>query len=111
MIDARGITTFVVTRPTRVVELHGSALARLGATAAVASGAYDAARLWSRALWSHPGEPEGLMYRCRHDDGEHAVALFDRARCAIEPVERAALRADRDWFGRLLDRYALALDD
>jgi len=95
----------------RVVRSHGAGLARLGTTAELTSGSQDAARVWSRALWSHPSAPDGVEYRCRHDDDELAVALYDRARASLEEVARAGIRTDRVWFGGVLASYGLALDD
>ena len=110
-VDRRALTTFALARPLRIVPLAGAALAALGATAAVASGPHGAARRWARALWAHPDAPDGLTWRCRHDDDQWAVALFDRAADALVETERLPMRADRGWFGRTLDRYGVALDD
>jgi hypothetical protein len=109
-VDSRHLAELVALRPLRLVALLGSGLAAVGATAAVTHGAHSVARRWARALWEHPSAPDGIAYHCRHDDGEVAIALFDRARDAIEPVATRGLRADRAWFGATLDRYRLALD-
>lgn len=108
--DVRAMASFTTTRPLRLVALLGPGLAAAGATAAVTHGPHSVARRWARALWEHPSAPDGIAYRCRHDDEEIALALFDRARDAIELVESRPLRADRAWFGATLDRYRLALD-
>jgi hypothetical protein len=110
-VDTRGIAAFALSRALRVARLHGPALAVLGATAAVSSGPHDVARAWARALWAHPSAPDGLEYRCHHDDAELAVALYDRAADAVEGIWHGGLRDDRRWFGSVLDRYRLALDD
>jgi hypothetical protein len=77
--DARAVSEVRVLRALRLVAFHGPGLAALGATAAVAHGPHAAARRWARALWAHPDQPDGIAYRCRHDDDDAAVALFDRA--------------------------------
>ena len=54
-------------------------LVPLGATAAVYSGPHEFSREWSRALHAHPDQPDGILYRTRHDDDGFGIALFDRA--------------------------------
>jgi hypothetical protein len=109
--DARRLAEVEARRALRLVALHGPGLAALGATAGVSHGPHAAARRWARACWAHPAGADGIAYRCRHDDGEHAVALFDRAAGALAVRATRAVRADRGWLGRTLDRYGLALDD
>jgi hypothetical protein len=110
IVDARNLAELVTTRPLRLVALLGAGLKAAGATAAVPHGPHSVARRWARALWAHPLAADGVAYRCRHDDGEVAVALFDRAADALALVESRGLRDDRAWFGATLDRYGLALD-
>lgn len=110
-LDARGMARLAVTRPLRLVSLHGPGLAVVHATAAVTHGPHAIARRWAHALWLHPEAPDGIAYRCRHDDDELAVALFDRASASVAEVERRGLRADRGWLGATLDRYGVALED
>ena len=109
-VDARWMAELVTIRPLRLVALLGPGLTAAGATAAVTHGPQSVARRWARAVWEHPSAPDGIAYHCRHDDGEIALALFDRARDAVELVASHGLRADRAWFGATLDRYRLALD-
>lgn len=109
--DARALTDVASTRVLRLVALFGPGLAALGATAAVSHGPHDVARRWARALWAHPDRPDGLAYRCRHDDDTLAVALFDRAADALVVRGTGPVRADRVWFGQMLDRYGLVLAD
>jgi hypothetical protein len=108
--DARALTEVAATHALRLVAFHGPGLALLGTTAAVAHGPHAVARRWARALWAHPERPDGIAYRCRHDDDERAVALFDRAAGALAISATRGVRDDRGWFGRTLDRYGLALD-
>ncbi|HEX5832142.1 MAG TPA: RES family NAD+ phosphorylase [Gemmatimonadaceae bacterium] len=110
-VDARAMTSVATSRPLQLVTLHGPGLAAVGAAAAVTHGPHATARRWARALWRHPARPDGLAYRCRHDDDELAVALFDHAVDALTEVARLGPRADLPWFGRTLDRYRLALEE
>lgn len=63
----------------RLVDLTGAGLAQIGATADLTSGFYQAAQRWSRALHEHPSEPDGLLYRLKHDPSRKGVAIFERA--------------------------------
>src|SRR6202795_4837277 len=68
-LAGRSIATVEVRRDLRLVPIHGSALALLGVTAEVASGSdYVGSQLLSLALWEHRDEPDGILYRSRHDD-------------------------------------------
>lgn len=109
--DARRLSAVEAARALRLAALAGPGLAALGATAAVSHGPHAVARRWARALWAHPDRPDGIAYRCRHDDDALAVALFDRAADALLVRGTGPVRADRGWFGRTLDRYRLALED
>lgn len=109
-VDARNMAELVTTRALKLVALLGPGLKAAGATAAVPHGPQSVARRWARALWEHPSAPDGIAYRCRHDDAEIAIALFDRARGALQLIDSRGLREDRAWFGATLDRYQVALD-
>ena len=63
----------------RMVDLTGAGLAWIGATADLTSGHYRAAQRWSQALHEHPSEPDGLLYRLKHDPSRKGVAIFERA--------------------------------
>lgn len=109
-LSTRNIATVEVRRGLRLVPLHGSSLARLGATAEVASGGdYEISQLWSRALWEHSNQPDGILYRSRHDDSALCVALYDRAKDALAVVQEHALAGDPQPLARVLKRYGLGL--
>lgn len=65
-------------RPLRLADLTGAGLARIGATGAISTGAYENAQTWARALYDHPAALDGLRYRLKHDPSRIGVALFDR---------------------------------
>jgi RES domain len=110
-VDERVMSEFLSARDLRLVAIYGAGLARIGATADIASGDHEHARRWSRAIWSHPSHPDGVTYRCRHDDDQFAVALFDRARDALTESVTRPLRQDTSWFGDVLNRYEIGLED
>jgi hypothetical protein len=90
--------------------MHGSNLARLGVTAEMASGSdYAGSQLWSRALWEHSDQPDGILYRSRHDDSALCVALYDRAKDGLAIVQDRSLAEDARELARLLRRYDVGL--
>jgi hypothetical protein len=98
-----------VRRDLRLVPLHGSSLARLGVTAELASGSdYVASQVWSRVLWEHKDEPDGILYRSRHDDSAFCVALYNRAKDGLAMVRHESL-SDHQLLARLLRRYGMGL--
>ena len=67
-LAGRTVATVEVRRDLRLVPVHGSSLARLGVTAEVATGGdYVLSQLWSRVLWEHSDQPDGILYRSRHE--------------------------------------------
>jgi RES domain len=109
-LSARNIATVEVRRDLRLVPLHGSSLVRLGATAELASGGdYEISQLWSRALWEHSNQPDGILYRSRHDDSALCVALYDRAKDGVAVVQEYSLTEDLQALARVLRRYGLGL--
>jgi hypothetical protein len=109
-LAGRSIATVEVRRDLRLVPIHGPSLARLGVTAELASGSdYVASRLWSRALWEHSDQPDGILYRPRHDDSALSVALYDRSKDELAVVGDRSLSEDAQQLAGLLRRYGLGL--
>jgi hypothetical protein len=109
-LAGRSVATVEVRRDLRLVPVNGSSLARLGATAELATGSdYALSQLWSRLLWEHSDQSDGILYRSRHDDSALCVALFDRARDALAVVGDCSLAEDSKQLARLLRRYGLVL--
>lgn len=96
-LSALKLTTTVAAREIRVVSLRGAGLARLGITAAVAMGhSYSDSQALGRRIHDHDDRPDGILYRCRHDDDAFAVALFDRARQAVRVRSGSSVRLGED---------------
>jgi hypothetical protein len=91
ILKERALSSATVTQDLTLVRLFGDGLIPLGATAAVTSGPYPASQAWARALHDHPAKPAGVAYRANHDNDELAVALFDRARGALDWGDRLVL--------------------
>lgn len=104
-----GVARMTAPRSLRLVDLASSGgLGRLGADGRLTSADFDVAQTWSRALWTHPVQPDGLYYRLRHDQARCGCAIYDRARHAIDvrpmgtlwdPVRRAELANVLDTYG------------
>jgi hypothetical protein len=104
------VSEIVSTRPLTLVDLTGSGPRRLDADARLFASEHAVARLWGRALWAHPSQPDGLLFPSRHDPSLPSLALFDRARDAVQagaPQSLATLPLTV--LGALLDRYDFSL--
>ncbi|WP_244553078.1 RES family NAD+ phosphorylase [Bradyrhizobium erythrophlei] len=93
-----------------LIKLAGPGLAILGATAEVVHGGlpYDVPQAWSKALFEHPRGAHGVAYYARHDDEALCYAIFDRARSAVNEVERQT-DLDQSWFWKLAQRYKVGM--
>ncbi len=110
-LKQRDLTRLTANRSLRVVDLTSSGLARLGADNRVCTGDYHLAQRWALALWRHPDQPDGLMYRSRLDPARQCIALFDRVQDALIASSRGTL-ADplhRPLLASLLDMYGIGL--
>ncbi|HEY8283909.1 MAG TPA: RES family NAD+ phosphorylase [Chloroflexota bacterium] len=106
----RALSEIATHRPLRLVDLSGDGLAMIGAHAAICSCPYDQVRPWSRALWAHPDQPDGLLFRARHNPRLASVALFDHASSAIfarTTIPLLALPARQ--LADILNRYRISL--
>ncbi len=110
-LQARAISTFNA-RPLRCVELTGSGLRKLSCDNRISTEKpHQTTRLWSRALFLHPQQPDGLVYRSRHNPRFRCLALFDRCDAKLAEVRSEPLMDPprRAWCSGQLDRYALAM--
>jgi RES domain len=78
-LKSRCLAEIRFSKPLNVVDLTGSGLAAIGADARLSSGDYRIAQRWSRAMWRHPGRPDGILYLSRHNPYLLCAAVFDRA--------------------------------
>jgi hypothetical protein len=112
-LESRRLAVIELDRPLRLVNLTGSGLARIGADERLAAGDHDVARRWSHALWSHPSQPDGLLYRARHDPSRRSAALFDRIDGSWQISRSVNLGApdQRNVVAAILDEYQYVFVD
>jgi hypothetical protein len=93
-----------------LIKLAGPGLAILGATAEVVHGGlpYDAPQAWSKTLFGHPVNADGIAYYARHDDEALCYAVFDRASASITEMGRET-NLDQDWFWQLALKYKVGI--
>jgi hypothetical protein len=111
-LSSRELSIVRASRELRLVDLRGAGLAKMGADAELTNGPdYDLARRWALALYNHPREPEGILYRARHDPDRSCAAIFDRARLAINAERTGTLLAPKHarLLGDILDTYGYGL--
>ena len=99
-------------RPLRLVDLVGPGLSRIGADSRLTTGDYDLSQRWALALHEHPDQPDGLLYRSRHDPSRLCAAIFDRAAGALTATSLGSL-ADANHtalLADLLNTYEYAVD-
>jgi hypothetical protein len=99
-------------RTLRLVDLTQSGtLFRLGADARLFSGDHTISQAWSKALYDHPFNIDGLLYPSRLDPARHALALFE-GRATLVELNRQTWFATgplRHVLAEIVEHYALAV--
>ena len=110
-LEERRLIRISFPEPLRLVDLTGRGLSWLGADGRLTTGAYSLSQRWSRAFWSHPDRPEGILYRSRFNPSLWCVAVFDRAGAGISWEDLGSLLdiRNRVFLGETLARYGFAL--
>jgi hypothetical protein len=111
-LDGRALSVLTPSEPLRLVDLTGPGLAALGIDNRIStSGDYALVQRWAKWFWSHPDQVHGLLYRSRHDPGEHCVALFSgrstpAAAALANPLSTPSFAAE---LARLVAKYEVAI--
>jgi len=109
-LRAACLSEITAARPLALVDLTGPGLRRINADSRLFAGDHAEAQLWGRALWTHPSHVDGILFPARHDPSLRSVALFDRARDAVQEGPAHPLIAlDDTILGVVLDRYNFSL--
>lgn len=94
----------------RLVNLADSGtLTRVGADARIFTASYTVSQHWSRAIHTHPEQPDGILYRPRHDPARLAAAFFDRTAERVTAENLGAWLDQRTVLADVLDTYGVAL--
>jgi len=113
-LEKRGMSIIPVARPLRLVDLRGKGLARIGADSRICDCDVEISKRWSRAFFSHPSRPDGVLYRARHDPSRFSVALFERAgkKLGLEQVMiDSFMNPDHEkLLAELLDHYGFGIN-
>jgi hypothetical protein len=90
-VASRALARVDQIRPLRLVDLTGPGLSLIGADSRLAAASYDLSQRWALALYEHPDQPDGLLYRSRHDPSRLCAAIFDRAASALTATSLGSL--------------------
>lgn len=83
LIDAHGLAQVTLASPLQCVDLRGEHLVSIGADASIATGPWRVSQQWSRAFFTHPSQPDAILYRGRRDPSSLSIAVHERARPKI----------------------------
>jgi hypothetical protein len=110
-VMSRALARIDQTRPLRFVDLTGPGLSRIGADNRLTAASYELSQQWALALYEHPDQPDGLLYRSRHDPSRLCAAIFDRAAGALTATSLGSLAdaSNAAMLADLLDRYEYSL--
>lgn len=111
-LSTRCLCAVLASRSLRLVDLSsGAALKHLatGADSRLADGAHDVSQRWAAALWAHPEQPDGLLYRARNAPDHRSIALFDRIEDVLVAPCSGNLLDDGAQLARILDHFDCAL--
>ncbi len=98
-------------RPLNLVNLLGDGLVKMGADALVTCGEYSVSRIWAKAIWDHPQQVDGIIYRSRLDNDRICCGLFRHVKDLLEEENLDTLLnlKHRQQLDEILDRYQYAL--
>ncbi|HEY5912568.1 MAG TPA: RES family NAD+ phosphorylase [Verrucomicrobiae bacterium] len=97
----------------RCADLTGAGLRRISCDNRIAAETpYHTVGQWSRALFTHPQRPDGIIYRSRHNPQLKCLALFDRCRSRLRLRVTEGLMSGirRSWTIRQVEKYNLAIE-
>jgi hypothetical protein len=108
-LESRFAVTFKG-EPLSLAPLYGSELKRLdGHNDLSAGNDYLLPRRWSRAVYQHPQNFDGLLYVSRHKNDGLAVALFERAKAKFLHADYQRLQRHPDFGAALRDFNVIAV--
>jgi len=108
---SRGLARVRVRGGLRLVDLTAQGLAQIGADNHLGTGPIAVSQRWSRALYRHPEQPDGICFRSRHNPELLCAAIFDRVSPRVTATLLGCLRAPTNMrlIARCLTKYGFAL--
>lgn len=105
-LEARSIAVLKI-KGLSLVDLTASGASKAGVDARISAGEYDLSQAWSRAFHAHARQPDGILYRARHDSSQVCAAFYERAASKIEVLEQIDLstRKGQQFIAPILERY------
>jgi len=89
----------------------GHGLSRLGIDGRIGTTKRrDITRQWALALWSHPEQPAGLLFRACNDPARLAIVVFDRIGDVLESGCEDNVFRDPYRLAAILEHYSVGLD-
>ncbi len=82
-LEARALAISRINKPLKLVKLYGDGLLQNGVDSSISSCSHSLSQEWAGTFINHPDNPDGIIYRCKHNDDEKSVALFERAKHKI----------------------------
>lgn len=111
-LSTRRLASITSSRALQFVNLTGSGLAHIGADAEICTGRDRyLSQQWSRALWAHPAQPDGICYISRHDLQRVCYALFERTAVELNVTDLGQLNSSSliKEVGQIIAHYKFAL--
>jgi hypothetical protein len=108
---SRGLARVRAKGVLRLVDLTAEGLARIGADNHLCTGPIAVSQRWSRALYSHPEQPDGICFRSRHNPELLCAAIFDRVAPRVTASPLGCLRAPQNMrrIAPILTKYGFLL--
>ena len=110
-IASRSLAVMELSRPVRLVRMHGAGLQALGVDNAITTGPYEPCGVWADALFTHPDQPDGIAYGSRHDPDHLCVALFSRPGATVTVKDNSVMLTEMlGRVGTILRAYGKGLE-
>jgi len=109
-LQSRDLWQITSHRPLILLRLHGNSLVQMGADAQVFSTTdYEIPRKWAEAIYHHPSQFDGIIWRSRLDNDKFCCGIFDRAQSALLPRNLGSLINYPLLLGNILAHYNFGL--
>lgn len=108
-LDIYGLSEVTCTRPLQVVDLRAGGLVRIGANGTVVTGPHAVSQKWSRALFTHPQQPDAIIGPAKMDLSRFTVAIHERAQPLMTANSHGPLSGLPDIMERISSIYPIVI--